>query len=758
MPHQRVNRWLNALALGLAIAFAGCVAMAISPLAELEERVGLHWMFRLRGPVPAPSEVIIVAIDEDSAQKLGLPERPRDWPRSVHAELVRYLAREGARIVVFDMPFEAPQPLHDAEFAGAMAETNFALITESIRTETVRLPGSAGGEMVIEKRVPPASVLARAALGSAPFLLPKDSRVSAYWTFWGDSGDSPTLPVLAFHVYGWEGFLEFMAGLRRAQPQLSLGAAGIAPPWLASDDGVAATRLAHSAMRADPRVASQMLPYEGKPTEVHPLDNRRRLLHSFVSLYSEGDARYLNFYGPPGTVETVSYARVLQAARGTSFGPTPSFANRAVFVGYSAFTPAGQDRIRDDYRTVFSQPNGLDLSGVEIAATAFANLLEDRPLRPLHSPWPLAIVALWGLLLGPACRLPRPALAVALTATMTALLLPLLYACFAQRAWWLPSVILVGLQMPLALFAGVWLSYRESKMERETIRQAFGYFLPRAVVEQLSRDLGPVTLTNHLVYGACLSTDVEHYTTLAEHMDPKRLGEVMNEYYAQLFVPVERSQGVVVDVVGDAMVAIWAKASSNVVLRRNACGAALEMVAALDRFNSLAARGAGRPALQTRFGLHAGEMLVGSIGGSGHYEYRAVGDIVNTASRIQTLNKLLRTRLLASEETVAGLDEFVTRPLGSFLLEGKTNAVSVVELLGRKVDVGERASRACEDFASALSDFNARRWSEASRGFASILAVEPDDGPPQFYRERCERLLQHAPEEGWTPTIRIDGK
>ena len=679
-------RLVGALGWGLLSALLGVLAIEIDAVSDLDEDLGLHWLFNLRGPVRAPDEVIVVALDEQSKPD---PSRPRSWPRNRHADVVRYLSKAGARLISFDMTFEAPSvnPTDDEDFASATSEAGNVLLTELIRR------GPDG-----DSDIPPIPILAQAALGYAPFLLPKDSRVNKYWTvFELNAKSTPTLPVLAFHAFRMD------AG--------------------------------------------------------NSVD-KRHSIHAWMSLHSASETKYLNYYGPPRSILTVRYDDVWERARtvdatGAEVAPSPMFRNKAVFVGFSAANQVGQNRVRDDYRTVFSQPDGFDISGVEIAATAFANLVEDRPLRPLSKPWQRVIVFAWGLVMGIACRLLRPIHASVVVAVMVAIYLLVIYHRFVEAAWWLPSIIPIGIQAPVALFAGVWLSYRDSTREREIIKRAFGYFLPSAIVDQLARNVGPVTRGNSVVFGACLATDVEKYTTLAERMDPGRLGELMNEYYAELFVPVERSQGVVVDVVGDAMVAVWAKASSGSELRSNACQAALDIVARLDRFNMAPVR---RPAVVTRLGLHSGDMLVGSIGASGHYEHRAVGDIVNTASRIQGLNKVLGTRLLASEATVAGLQGFATRPLGSFLMAGKSNVVAVVELLGRSQDMDSDASALCAMFTDALDSYRAGRFREASERFSKILDSAPDDGPSRFYLERCEQLMSNPPGDDWTSSIRIDTK
>ena len=706
-----MSHLLKVLALSSLIALGGVLAIAAAPWIDIEQELGLPWLYAARGAVRAPDEVVVVAIDEASAQKLGVSEKPRDWPRSLHAELVRYLAQAGARVVAFDLTFDtSSHPAgQDAEFAAALSAAGNVLVTESVREDKLPLDGPGGrpgASVVIEKLVLPIPVIEAAVQGHAPFVVPKSSRVDEYWTFRGGAADAPTLPVLA---------AQFYAGER----------------------------------------------HQSSDADAPPEPQRERIHNALTYLHLSGETSYLNLYGPPHTIRTVPYFRVIEAARAQAtpgdphaLGPT-EFRGKAVFVGFSASSPGGQDRLRDDYRTVFSRADGLDVSGVELAATAFANLLEDRPLRPAGAAWQLAIVATWALMLAVVCHALRPSHAVAAAGVLVAVYLWGVYDRFAGAAWWWPSVIPIGVQVPLALFAGIWFHEREASRQREAIKEAFGYFLPSAMVDQLAHNIEAVSQANRLVFGSCLSTDVSKYTTLAEAMDPRQLGELLNEYFAELFVPVERSGGVVMDVVGDAMVAVWTAPVSNADIRRKACEAALEIVAAVDRFNAAPAR---RPPLPTRFGLHSGDILIGNVGASHHYEYRAVGDIINTASRLQGLNKVLGTRLLASVATVEGLDGLLTRPMGSFLLAGKATALQVVELLGLQISASPADARLCERFTKALTSYRSREWRDAAEQLTQILSEVPDDGPSRFLLTRCTELLARPPDDSWNPTIEVDAK
>ncbi len=124
----------------------------------------------------------------------------------------------------------------------------------------------------------------------------------------------------------------------------------------------------------------------------------------------------------------------------------------------------------------------------------------------------------------------------------------------------------------------------------------------------------------------------------------------MNDYYGVLFRIVEEHGGEISDTAGDSMVAVWATAEPNPDVQRRALRASIAMIEAVEAFNRQ------RPSapLPTRIGLESGELVIGNIGSEQRYEYRAIGDIVNTAARIQGLNAVLGTRVLVSAATLSG--------------------------------------------------------------------------------------------------------
>lgn len=750
-------KWFKQLLLGSLVGLFG-VLVHLSPIGSaLEEKFGLYGLFHLRGAIHAPDEVVVIAIDQPSATQLDLPVTPRLWPRDLHARLIDRLTAAGARIIIFDLIFDTPSaiPENDEKLAHAMKQAGNVVLIERLVYQDTHLPVDSGDQsyhrVIREGPAPLLPLIAEAAKAHATFPLPKAERVDDYWTFKANAGDIPTVPVIALQIFTAPLYGDFIRLLRTIHPEFTAQL----PVDLNEADIEDLVLTLRNLFINEPRITSAIQAELSRDAALNAAG--KQAIHSLINLYSGTETRYLNFYGPPRSIKTVPYYQAMRLDKERSADNPFSWADfkdKVVFVGFSGATQPEQDIVRDDYHTVFSNPDGLFISGVEIAATAFANLLENRPVKPFPLPGSLVILFLSGLAISIIFLMLPKRGAIIVGLTFTVFYIGGASYLFREASIWLPLINPVFLQIPLALFSAVSIKYYDAKRERQQLKEAFGKFVPERIVNDIARSTGPITLNNQLVYGACLATDAAMYTALAEKMDPRQLGQLMNEYYAVLFEPVKQHRGIVSDVIGDAMLAIWAAPTANTALRRQACLASLDIADAIDRFN----HADNHPQLPTRIGLHFGEMLLGNIGAMHHYEYRAVGDMVNTTNRIQDVNKILGTRLLVSYEIIAGLDEFLTRPLGNFLLPGKSTPVNLAELIAHRDSAHDKQLWLCELFAQSLQAYQAQQWTEASQGFLEILRIFPDDGPAHFFLTHCHRYKLEPPTGQWNSTLHIASK
>ena len=748
-----MNKPVKAILLGLFTGILGILASLVPFVLDLEERAGLDWLFTLRGPRTPPSDVVVVAVDKPSADTLGLSVEPDKWPRRLHAQLIDRLVEAGASVIVLDIFFaEARDAGDDAALATAIRKAGNVVLFAYTKKEMSTPAGNSAGELIVQRLIAPVSPIARSALALAPFPLPVfPVKVSQFWTFTPATGDLPTLPVVALQRHAASAYPDLLQLINRSDRSVGLSPAATTHDLFAGHGPVASMQALRSVFLKDPLLAQRLTETLADESQQHVSARQRRLLRALTGMYSGADSRYLNFYGPAQSITTLSYVRVLQPDAGSVNPQIPvDLHGKAVFVGYSERL---QPERLDEFYTVFSQKNGVHLSGVEIAATAFANLLENLPVTPLPRPAGFLLIFAWGLLIGVVARL-LPALpAVAATTALAGLYLGAAHVTFSHFALWPPLLVPLFLQAPFALFSATLLHYLEVRREREHIRTAFGYYLPSPVVDRLASEMAGGRAEGQLMYGICLYSDAEHYTSLSEGLAPEALAELMNRYYESLFTPVRQQQGIISDIVGDAMLAIWASRTPEHALRRNALEAARRIDETLNRPN----QEASPRILATRLGLHSGEIMLGSIGAVDHYEYRAVGDIVNSASRIQELNKTLGTRVLLSAQVLDGIEGYLTREVGTFLLRGKTRPLVIHELIGaRDVDDLASVTQGHDLFAEALLAFRQADWKTAIMLFTQLVESRDDDGVSRFYLDLSRRYRPTPPAGDWDGVIRLD--
>ena len=744
-------RLFQAATLGLLAGILGLL-LSLSPFwLDLEEQVGLRVLFFLRGSRPAPPDVAIVAIDKFSADALDLPADPVKWPRSRHAQLTDNLVRAGARVIAFDIFFEqARGEDEDARFAASLAAARNVVLSKYLALSTVPLdsPGGRGGQLSLERLVSPVPVLNEAAVASAAFPLPKTPvRLNQYWKFKSESGAGPTLPVVALHVFAVDAYEDLVRLLARLRPGRAATLPRDARALLTAGHAEAVILELRAVFESEPGLADAVIEAARADPAVSP--ERVRRLQTLIGTYQRPDSEYLNFYGPPGTVRTVGYHHVVSAET-TADPERLGLRGAAVFVGLADYLRPEQ---KDGFHTVFSRA-GVDLSGAEVAATAFANLLDHRPVRPLGPFGHVAALFAVGILVGGICAVLTPAWAAASALGLMVAYLTVAASRFAVAGAWYPITAPLLFEVPAAFVAAILWRYSTTNRERREMRKVFSYYLPSAVIDELLGSAGGVAASGRTVYGICLATDAERYTSLAESMEPEELARFVNRYYATVFDPIRRHGGTISDVVGDSALAIWAAAAPDPALRSRACHAACELSAAVDRFN----RNSAGVELPTRVGLHSGRLVLGHVGAMDHYEYRAVGDIVNTATRIQGLNKRFRTRMLASDDVLAGVDGFLTRRLGTFILVGKSKPLLIHDLICRYDEADERQRRLAALFTEGVTAYEGQSWRRASEAFAACLDECGEDEAARFYLNACAEYRARPPAEPWEAVFRMETK
>ncbi|WP_082597237.1 adenylate/guanylate cyclase domain-containing protein [Rhizobium sp. Root708] len=176
-------------------------------------------------------------------------------------------------------------------------------------------------------------------------------------------------------------------------------------------------------------------------------------------------------------------------------------------------------------------------------------------------------------------------------------------------------------------------------------------------------------------------TDIKDFTTISEQRSPEEVVDLLSTYFECLNAIVERHDGTIVQYLGDSIFAMWNAPTRDEHHVAKACQCTLAMKAAVDDMNAANVL-SGRPELATRFGVHTGYAVVGSVGANTRRQYTAMGDTVNVGSRLEGMNKEYGTAILASGAVRTAVGElFEFRDLGRANLKGRTQEIEIHELL-----------------------------------------------------------------------------
>ncbi|HEY6010712.1 MAG TPA: CHASE2 domain-containing protein, partial [Nitrospirota bacterium] len=218
-----MSRLSKAILFGSLIGIIGLAASPVRFVQSVEENAGMGLLFRLRGVRQAPADAVVVSIDKESSEKLNLPDNPDKWPRSLHARLTEKLAREGAKVIAFDVHFIEPRSEQDDQlFARAVKTAGNVVLCEPLKSKEIPLSGSSGEDDEnhnIVQIVQPLELFSQAAAATAPFTLPRlPFKVSRYWTFETEAGDSPTMPAVVLQLFSMRAYGDFVRLLKKVSP------------------------------------------------------------------------------------------------------------------------------------------------------------------------------------------------------------------------------------------------------------------------------------------------------------------------------------------------------------------------------------------------------------------------------------------------------------------------------------------------------------------------------------------------------------
>lgn len=580
--------------LSLSVAFVGVFLYFLrpSPLMVLEKDLyDLRFSFVHRSPA---KDVVIVAVDEKSIDKLGR----WPWPRTRIKELIeRILASEPA-VVGLDIVFSEPSnPEEDNALAETIEEAGNVVTAFFFRKE------SSGGRTSEESLK--ALKLARIKLlKGRPRGIAKFSHVEP---------NIPEIQAASFQS-GFFNFFPDPDGLYR-KIYLLAGFGEDVYPCLALS-------------------VLQAYYDEDAMVEFDPFGLKRLSLAGRFIPAEMDSSLSLNFYGPKGGFRYVSAIDVLE-------GRAKDLKDRIVLVGITEMGLADQ------------RPTPVDatLPGVALHATFISNFIKgDFIVRPHWAVlWELAFLVL-------------PPFIIIYLARYRGLFLWMGFALlvvlsegfniFLFRKSFINLEQLWGLFSP-SLALVVAQTYRSLVLQRKAkqIKQAFSSYLAPELVEMVIKRPEMLSLGGEKRHLTCLFLDVRGFTSLSENIPPTELVNILNELLGPFTDIVLKNRGMLDKYIGDAMMALFNVPIELPDHADRAVQSAMEIMERLVEINREFAS-KGRPRISVGIGINTGEAVVGNMGTSVRFDYTAIGDTINLASRLEGLSKYYGVSVIISETTV----------------------------------------------------------------------------------------------------------
>lgn len=717
----------------LIVLVAGRIA---DPLAVEELRVRTFDTYQVLAPRRAEQRpVVIVDIDDKSLDRIG--QWP--WARTRLADLVDRLTRAGAVVIGFDIIFAEPDRLSPdiaaRDFQGIdeatrarlrAAPNNDQILAAALKKGRVVL-GESGLPRVVARSLPPRPTQGVAVLGVDP------------------------TPLL----------FDF-PGLLRNIPVLENAAAGLGQLAIRTErDGI--VRRVPVVMRAEgnllPSLTTEILRVasgsESLLIRADAAGVRSVAVRGFQFPTDRNGQLWVHFshHDPARFVSAVD---VLEGAV-----PADRFNGRLVLIGTSAV----------GLLDVKTTPVDPVVPGVEVHAQILENVLTRSTLSRPNFAGALEILA--ALVVGGAVIWLVPVFG-----PLVILLLGIvLSVLIAGASWYLfdQQRLLIDASFPLlASFliyvVLVFVNYVSEQQQRRRIRSAFSQYLSPALVERLA------SAPEHLVLGGevraltVMFSDVRGFTTISESYkdDPQGLISLMNRLLTPLTNAIVSRQGTVDKYMGDAIMAFWNAPLGDAMHEHHAVEAALDMIARIEMLNAerraeAEADGAGFIPINIGIGLNTGACVVGNMGSDLRFDYSALGDSVNLASRLEGQSKSYGVPIIAGSNTALAVRErFAILEIDFIRVKGKNEPEVIYAVFGREdLLASEEFQRLRNANTEMLAAYRSRDWSGAA--FALDAGRKADSAGRlkayhDLYAERIRAFQAAPPPAAWDGVFVATGK
>jgi adenylate cyclase len=739
--------------IGVLAALAGMVAYFNGiPFLDLMELKTIDLRFQSRGAIQPRPEVVLAVVDEKSLAREG----KWVWPRSKFVKLVDAFSSAGARVVAFDIGFLEPDNLQLMQTVEEIEKAlpNFAAWNGGIEGYFKEIKSRCDNDLLLADALKRSS--ARIVLG---YFFHTDIESAAHF-------DEGSLETNARNLQGTE-YKQIRFASKEAQnvrlveafaPESNIAVISRATPYAGSfsmmpdPDGVIRKIPAVFKFRdelyaplsliAACAYLNQDISDISVDISQFGIDSVR--MGSLLIPTDEYGNLIVNYRGGPKTFPHISITDILQGKI-----PDSALKDKIVLVGATA------TGVYDLRVTPFASV----YPGLEIHANVIDSVLSGDFLN--QPEWgrffDVFAVVVSGLFLG----LVLPGAGVSLGAlTAAAVFAGYVFICyyfFAQKGW------ILNMVYPLTVTVLVYVcitayKYLVEARQKRFIRGAFSTYLAPSVVKQLIESPEKLVLGGEQRDITAFFSDVQGFTSISEKLTPTELVELLNEFLTEMTNIILEHEGTVDKFEGDAIIAFFGAPMDLPNHAEIACRACIRMQKRLSELRRVWID-QNRPALKMRIGLCTGTAVVGNMGSRNRMDYTMMGDTVNTAARLEGINKIYGVYTLISDATYHRLNgNIVTREVDSINVVGKDEPVTIYELLGYPEDMDPTQGRMLEHYSEGLKAYRGQEWKRAVESFEAALSVLPEDGPSRVLLARTREFQISPPAQDWNGSFTMRTK
>ena len=296
----------------------------------------------------------------------------------------------------------------------------------------------------------------------------------------------------------------------------------------------------------------------------------------------------------------------------------------------------------------------------------------------------------------------------------------------------------------------------EQLKSKEKLREAFGQFLdPRIVANVVDATSGQLKEVAERRSVTIFFSDISNFSGIGEQLTAGNLVRLLNRYFTASTEGIRAHHGIVDKFIGDAVMAFWASPfSEGETHALDGCHACLDLRDAFAKVGREISEITGLrrnvPKFHVRMALATGDTVIGTVGSDTTKSFTVIGDTVNTASRLEGVNKIYGTTILINEECYHLAESGIeAREIDLVTVFGKVEPVRIYELQGRQGSLSPTLAKLNNVFADALQLYREQKWKEAEAAFRECLKIRENDGPSLEFLTRIANFARTPPPKDW---------